>query len=27
MGPGVHVDPTKARGIVEELEEAEAVTA
>ena len=28
MGPGIHVDPTKTRGIVEELEEqAEAVTA
>ena len=28
MGPGIHVDPAKARGIVEELEEqAEAVTA
>jgi large subunit ribosomal protein L1 len=27
MGPGVHVDPTRTRGIVEELEEAEAVPA
>jgi large subunit ribosomal protein L1 len=28
MGPGIHVDPTRTRGIVEELEEqAEAVTA
>ena len=26
MGPGIHVDPTRARGIVEELEE-EAVPA
>jgi large subunit ribosomal protein L1 len=28
MGPGIHVDPAKTRGIVEELEEqAEPVTA
>ncbi len=27
MGPGIHVDPTKIRGIVEELEEAEPATA
>jgi len=28
MGPGIHVDPAKTRGIVEELEEqAEAVPA
>ena len=27
MGPGVHVDPMRTRGIVEELEEAEAVPA
>ena len=28
MGPGIHVDPARTRGIVEELEEqAEAVTA
>jgi hypothetical protein len=29
MGPGIHVDPSRTRGIVEDLEEAqaEAVTA
>jgi large subunit ribosomal protein L1 len=27
MGPGIHVDPQRTRGIVEELDEAEAVTA
>jgi len=27
MGPGIHIDPTKTRGIVDELVEAEAVTA
>jgi large subunit ribosomal protein L1 len=27
MGPGIHVDPTKTRGILEELEEAQPVTA
>ena len=27
MGPGIHVDPLKTRGIVDELVEAEAVTA
>ena len=27
MGPGIHVDPTKTRGILEELEGAEPVTA
>jgi len=26
MGPGIHVDPARTRGIVEELEETEAVT-
>jgi large subunit ribosomal protein L1 len=26
MGPGIHVDPARTRGIVEDLDEAEAAT-